>query len=131
VLYFFYNHSGYSETPTQDESEKVYISFGIGVNWVLLLCYILQKLFPNDQSFFLTASIYVLHMRVCVGWTSQTYEGTGWDQVLESSLCIFCLSLGCSAELFRLLHLLSLLVGWLDCLFSFLLRALVQNFGIF
>jgi hypothetical protein len=38
----------------QDELEKVYISFGIGVNWVLLLCYICtSKVFPQWPEFLL------------------------------------------------------------------------------
>lgn len=59
MLYFKKNLFGYSDPLTQDKLEKVFISFDVGVNWVLLLCYILQKLFPSDQSFFLTASVHV------------------------------------------------------------------------
>ncbi len=88
------------------------------MNWVLLLCLYTSKSFSQWSEFLLNCLYICIHMRVCVGWTSQTYEGKGssWSAWIK---CLYnCLSFGCSAVLFRLLQLLSLLIGWLDCLFG-------------
>jgi len=122
VLYFFKNLFGYSDPPTQVELEKVYISFAIAVNWVLLFVLHTSKVFSQWSEFLLN----------CLYICTYTYESLcrmdfpdSWGKRVEikclswvKSLYI-CLSFGCSAVLFRLLHLLSLLVGWLDCLFGF------------